>query len=218
MICPSAEFSFMGEPIIESGTYHFDLIDRFGCDSIYVVTIDYYDQPEVVSRQDTTIRKGSTVKARTLHYQGDGLKFEWYINETKSHGDVRSFEQEFYDEALVRVKVEDEHSCFAEDAFRIKVESDCPESLVSAANIISPNGDGANDYFEIRTSNEVSIELVEVYNRWGEVVFRSNDISRLWDGTFRGESCNPDVYTYYTRAYCSPGNGFTKYGNVTLIK
>jgi len=95
----------------------------------------------------------------------------------------------------------------------------CDEGLVEVPNFITPNNDGANDKFEIRHTNIEELGLMRVYNRWGELVFETDNPSfNFWDGTFRGKELNPGVYVYYLEVYCRDRTLFLKKGNVTIIK
>jgi gliding motility-associated-like protein len=95
----------------------------------------------------------------------------------------------------------------------------CDEGAVEVPNFITPNNDGANDKFEIRYSNIEELGLLRIFNRWGELVFETDDPSfEFWDGTFRGQELNPGVYVYYLEVYCKDRSLFLKKGNVTIIK
>ena len=59
--------------------------------------------------------------------------------------------------------------------------------------------------------------LFIVYNRWGEEVFRTENISDCWDGTFKGEALTPDVFAYYLEVYC-PDDVYVAQGDVTLLR
>jgi gliding motility-associated-like protein len=61
-------------------------------------------------------------------------------------------------------------------------------------NIFSPDGDGVNDRFEVGAIGIDNYEI-SIYNRWGNLVFRSNDIDDSWDGKFQGEYVMAGVYT-----------------------
>jgi gliding motility-associated-like protein len=60
----------------------------------------------------------------------------------------------------------------------------------------SPNGDGINDFWEIDRIDEYPNAVVEVYTRWGQLVFRSVGYSRPWNGTFNGEQLPIGTYYY----------------------
>ena len=66
--------------------------------------------------------------------------------------------------------------------------------------------------------DELSLVTFIVYDRWGEEVFKANNIRDGWDGTFRGEECPPDVFGYYLDVVCPDGEHFIRKGNVTLFR
>jgi len=64
----------------------------------------------------------------------------------------------------------------------------------------TPNGDGVNDFFGVKAEGIKTFNL-QIFNRWGEVVFESENINNLWDGSFKGERIkNTDVYVYQVKA------------------
>lgn len=108
--------------------------------------------------------------------------------------------------------------CKANDSIRIEVvPPPCGRPLVFIPNAFTPNGDGQNDVLFVRGTNLTDVYLT-VYNRWGEMVFETNDINMGWDGYFRGELLNPDVYGYYLRCRCEGGEEYFEKGNVTLLR
>jgi len=70
---------------------------------------------------------------------------------------------------------------------------------IELINVITPNGDGVNDVLDtgLRGQLEECIEM-EVFNRWGEIVFRSSGSNTLWDGrTPAGQLVTAGVYFYF---------------------
>lgn len=61
------------------------------------------------------------------------------------------------------------------------------------------------------------MELI-IYNRWGQEIFKTDDINKGWDGTFNGVDLAPDTYAYYLRVLCINAEEYRKRGNVTLIR
>jgi gliding motility-associated-like protein len=60
-----------------------------------------------------------------------------------------------------------------------------PYSLY-APNAFSPDGDGINDFFSI-SGQSLSDFQIEVYNRWGQMVYKSKNISDNWNGKYNGK-------------------------------
>jgi gliding motility-associated-like protein len=82
----------------------------------------------------------------------------------------------------------------------------------------TPNGDGRNDVFAplgIRFAKSVS---VEIWNRWGQLVFSSTDPAKGWDGNFQGSEAQTGVYAVLLKYTMYNGEDKTKKGNVTLIR
>jgi gliding motility-associated-like protein len=86
-------------------------------------------------------------------------------------------------------------------------------------NAFTPDGDGINDVFKPVLQGVLSEGyLFEIFNRWGEVVFRTNDVNAGWDGGFSGKPANIDTYVWIVRGYYTGNIGFSEEGNVTLIR
>jgi gliding motility-associated-like protein len=59
---------------------------------------------------------------------------------------------------------------------------------------------------------------LKVFDRWGELVFSSNDPKIGWDGTYKGKAADPGVFVYYLKVVCYNKEEFFKKGNITLIR
>lgn len=97
------------------------------------------------------------------------------------------------------------------------ITADCSPSSVYVPNTFTPNGDGHNDILYAR-SNFISKVYFAVYDRWGQKVFDTNDLSVGWNGIFNNKPCNPDVFGWYLEYTCNDGKTSFKKGNVTLIR
>ncbi len=87
-------------------------------------------------------------------------------------------------------------------------------------NAFSPNGDGSNDFFEIfGTLEQIQYLAVQVFNRWGEKVYESNEHHFRWDGTYRGEKIPTGVYTYQLKLTFLDGQrDELRKGSVTVLR
>jgi len=96
----------------------------------------------------------------------------------------------------------------------------CPDDLVNVPTAFSPDGDGMNDLLQLFPSSAIrEIEMFRVYNRWGAVVFQTNDINEYWDGTLNGKVQPNGVYIYSLEYPCEvDGRMIRKAGDVTLIR
>jgi len=100
----------------------------------------------------------------------------------------------------------------------ISEPSDTEVSKLLIPNAFSPNGDGINDIFKIANFTNQKLIEFKVFNRWGTILFTTEDPSSGWDGTFKGKDEPFGVYGYVIRiAY--PQNVVETYkGTVTLLR
>ncbi|CAN5818712.1 hypothetical protein BH11BAC7_BH11BAC7_12280 [soil metagenome] len=84
-------------------------------------------------------------------------------------------------------------------------------------NAFSPNGDGQNDILLVRGYNIAAMHLL-IYDRWGGLMFESNDQANGWDGTFKGQAVSTAVFAYSFQATLANGSEIMKKGNISLIR
>lgn len=85
---------------------------------------------------------------------------------------------------------------------------------LSVPNIFTPNQDGINDFFKINGLQNG--DKVSVFNRWGQLVFKTKDINEFWDGTtLKGSPCPDGVYFYIIEQKASTE---TKKGTIHLMR
>ncbi|MBL7882981.1 MAG: CotH kinase family protein, partial [Bacteroidia bacterium] len=89
-------------------------------------------------------------------------------------------------------------------------------SEVGIPTAFSPNNDGVNDMLFVLGS--VSDIDFAVYNRWGQMVFRTTDRAVGWDGTFNGQKLNPGVFAYRLSGKLPDGTQIERKGNITLVR
>jgi gliding motility-associated-like protein len=114
--------------------------------------------------------------------------------------------------------------------YRVVAYSESDISIQSASNELSlyqplklyvptafsPNGDGLNDTFGAVGEGIEDYKLI-VYNRWGEVVFASNNINQKWDGDYQGSPVSFGAYSYQLFAYGKEFGEVNKSGAVIVI-
>ena len=93
----------------------------------------------------------------------------------------------------------------------------CNDLNVFVPNTFTPNGDNEDDVLFVR-SNELIELYFAVYNRWGQLVFETTDITKGWDGMYKGMKADPAVFAWYLHAKCYNGDEIKKKGNTTLIR
>jgi gliding motility-associated-like protein len=106
-----------------------------------------------------------------------------------------------------------------EDSVTKTIKVDLP-SKMEVPNIFTPNGDGNNDVFFLKTANLGQINCV-IVDRWGNKVYEtvSNTGNIAWDGKdLNGKECAAGVYFYVIKATGKDDKAYQAKGNVTLVR
>ncbi len=99
------------------------------------------------------------------------------------------------------------------------INVEIPSSLI-VPNVFTPNGDGANDLFFLRATNQEEISIT-IVDRWGKLVYElsSSKGNVEWDGTNQqGKECAEGVYTYVLKTRGKDGTENDLSGTITLIR
>jgi gliding motility-associated-like protein len=118
------------------------------------------------------------------------------------------------------ISVIDSNGCTARADVQVIVL--CKGAKIFVPNTFSPNGDGSNDVFYPRGTGLDRAKSLRVFNRWGEVVFEQRDFPvnnalSGWNGRYKGNKPQPDVYVYQIELYCENGEIVRFDGNIALI-
>jgi gliding motility-associated-like protein len=117
---------------------------------------------------------------------------------------------------IFQVIGENEFGCQDTASITIEVISQKEPAL---PNIFTPNGDGMNDNFQLLFAGSNIVEYkLEVYARWGQLVFETSDPNAGWDGNYEEKPAPSDVYVYQMSYRLSDGTSKSESGEVTLLR
>jgi gliding motility-associated-like protein len=158
-----------------------------GCSWTDSLRIEIFDPPKPNLGLDTTLCEGVLL---TLQADGPAQAYQWQDGSTGS-----SFDVEF---PGVYVLSAFEGPCVARDTIVVDFRR-CTVFNAFLPNAFSPNGDGINDAFRPFLPPDVTIidYTFRVFDRWGNLVFETDQIDREWDGTFRGNLLPQGVFLYF---------------------
>jgi gliding motility-associated-like protein len=138
-------------------------------------------------------------------------KYLWQDNSSLPYFQVQ-------EEDTYTVGVWDEWGCFGVDT--IVLERQCP-TKVYAPTAFSPNKDGINDLFFLYGDDILAFDL-KIADRWGNIVFKTNNFQEGWNGQYLGIDLDPGIYVWMAtiEGYRRNGKTFieTKSGTVALIR
>lgn len=91
-------------------------------------------------------------------------------------------------------------------------------TTIHPPSAFSPNNDGVNDLFIVNIYDNLIQFKLRVFNRWGELVFDSNDQYLGWDGKYNNADQEIGTYIFVVEGVNNKGASFRETGNVTLIR
>ena len=91
-----------------------------------------------------------------------------------------------------------------------------PYMSIYIPNSFTPNGDGLNDTFGIYGESINNFNM-QIFNRWGQIIFESNNVTETWDGTYDGRSVPQGAYVYRVTSQGVSGKNTAKNGTVSII-
>lgn len=194
------------------------LSNEYGCDldtSVQVNIFDFSPPLEIMPVIDT-ILQGESVQLEAT--DRPGYTYSWSPATTLSEADVYNPIASPEETTSYQLFITDANGCTNTASATVVIfDSPCIRPYVFVPNVFSPNGDLLNDTWGIEAYAVESLHI-EVYNRWGEKIFESNDVNNRWDGSFEGKALPPDVYGYYVELKCIGGESFVEKGNVSLMR
>jgi len=183
-----------------------------GCGSdTALVTLTVYPLPVLnMGTKNVTVLEGGQIKLNPSFVYGNDLSYLWTPASYLSSDTAYSPVSKPLDDIRYTFTVTGEGGCSVSDTLFIKVLKS-PE----IPNAFSPNGDGVNDTWNIKYLESYPGATVDVFNRYGQVVFRSFGYNRPWDGTSNGQLLPIGTYYYII----NPKNGKPMYtGSITIIR
>jgi gliding motility-associated-like protein len=151
-----------------------------------------------------------------------GGYFEWtWQNQTTQQSTLTTtltWYQEGTNEATVIYYV---NGCISNPQTSTVTISHCPETLIFIPNSFTPDGDEYNNTFQpIFTSGFDPYDFnMVIFNRWGEIIFETNDAKVGWDGTYQGKVVKEGTYIWeIVFGDEIDDSRYVKHGNVTLFK
>ena len=193
--------------IVSSGSCGTDTLD---------VTVTVQAPPTATVSPDQTMDLGDKIYL----VASGGTAYSWEPNNGLTCSDCPSPVASPTATTSYTVMVTDANGCTDSAFVTLTVESKCGEDGgLFIPNAFSPNGDGENDVFMIRSlPGCVKIISFTIFDRWGDKVFETTEDDFSWDGVVNIKSYNSAVFSYFLEAKMINGEEIIRTGNVTLVR
>ena len=201
----------------QAGTYAVSLIASGGCKEVTSIT-EITIAPPVITNQSIDLCQGDSVQVNGKYVNEAGIYKDTLagatcdsivittvslnplqqitidsvlcIGDSLILGNLKILEAGTYKDTLKG------QSCI--DLYTYNITSKTCVCELVIPNAFTPNGDGRNDLLKpfVDCANNITSFSLMIYNRWGELMFESDNEKKSWDGTFNGKSAPSDTYVY----------------------
>lgn len=204
------------------GKYSVQVTDAHGC-KVFMpqpISIGKYERlpylDAYAAQPILFLGQGTTLHASSL--PADTLSYVWYPNIWMENANLPVATILPQDSFTYYVRATDSYGCETIDTVKVEVyEWVCGDPFIFIPTAFTPNKDGKNDMLYIKSHVITDLQFA-IYDRWGEKLFETMDITKGWDGTYQGKALQPQVLVYYLEATCLNQEKFTSKGNITIIK
>ena len=186
-LCEGESIQVNGHTYATSGHYKDTLLNANGCDSI--VSTDLQVNVNTLMTQEIKICNGHSITINQHTYTTSGVYTDTISNASGC-------------DSIIITSLDVDYS--ADGNFFI-------------ANVFTPNNDNLNDCFGVNYWKDIQEIKFIIYNRWGQVVFATDQVWDCWNGNYKGENAEQGVYFYFIKAKTTCGEVIYK-GDVTLLR
>jgi len=118
-------------------------------------------------------------------------------------------------EQLFTIEIITESGCLTIDTQLVKIVK---QISIYVPTAFTPDGDGENDLLRPTMYGIKTLNYFRVYNRWGQLMFLSNNSLQGWDGRFTGTAQASQTYVWSLEAIGADGNMYIRKGSSILIR
>ena len=149
-----------------------------------------------------------------------GFNYDWYFDNLGTSTQVNpsfTFPTDDGGTYNVCLNVTSANGCVDSICHEIVIN---PEFLLYVPNTFTPDGDGVNDYFMPVISGEMEEEYeLMIFNRWGELIYYTEIVTKGWDGKHKDVDAKEDVYVWKIKVKSAQdGDKKAFYGHVNLLR
>lgn len=200
-----------------SSTYALKVTDENGCNNKLVFDSIFIQQPAPPIQWDTTVVIGQPIPLNA--YVGNNYTYTWTPVVSYLNCDTCYLPNPISSTTIditYSVAIQDTMFC-ATRSNKYTVHIDIITSI-DVPTAFTPNGDGTNDIIYPDGWGIKKLLYFKIYNRWGQLLFESNDIKVGWNGIFNGVPQNMETYVYQVSVETYKNEVLSKSGTIKLIR
>lgn len=177
-----------------------------------IVNVEVLAAPELEVGPDTIVYSGHPVQM----WAYGAVSYLWEPDQSLTDATIPNPIAEPPQTVQYIVTGTNESGCKSIDTALVYIIPSCFQFV--EINAFSPNGDGVNDNFRFITSGDDELVNMEIYNRWGQRIYQTNDLQKGWDGT-DGNGLEQEIGSYIYKIWTQcDGILQSLSGSVTLLR
>lgn len=178
-------------------------------DTVVTYFVGVNPLPTITTIADTNLTIQQSITLTTV----GGVSYYWIPDLNLSCNGCSSPIASPIESTTYNVIVTDSNGCVSSKSIHIDVL--IPDLFIPTG--FSPNNDGVNDVIFVRSLSIASMSL-QIFDRWGGLVFESSKQEKGWDGTANGKKLDAGVYVFKFEATLLSGDKIEQSGNITLFR
>ncbi|HLP13925.1 MAG TPA: PKD domain-containing protein [Flavobacteriales bacterium] len=215
-------FSFQQNPIhgfVNDGQYYVSLTVTTSDGCVFTDTLDYpvtvYPQPVAGFNADPVTTSIYQPEIQFQDLSMDAVFYEWDFGDF-NHSNLANPEHYYTTTGTFNVMqiVTNNYGCSDTAIHPIII---LEEPTFYAPNAVTPDGDGLNEVFQPMAYGLTDYHLY-IFDRWGELLFETTDITQPWDCTYKGQLVKHDVYVWRVILHTITGDAQEHRGHVTVVR
>lgn len=176
---------------LSEGSYDIKVVDENKCTIVEKIEVIQPDklEPDLTTLVNNSICPNSTDGEITLLAKGGTPPYNylWEVNPELNSSTISGLSKGDY-----TLTITDANNCSSQK--NISIDEFIPRVKIPSA--FSPNSDGVNDTFSVVSSCFLEDFSMRIFNRWGNVVFSTNDVQEEWNGNYKNNEAPSSSYSY----------------------
>lgn len=190
--------------------------NQYDCFDSTEMSIKIAKQPVSDLQKDTLLIIGESLYIHNDSTNPAGFTYEWSPDSGLNCVNCPNPLAKPMSTTLYILNIQDPLGCYSiYDSVLISIKEAYTLNIPKA---FTPNNDGNNDVVYARGWGIKELLEFKIYNRWGELVFESNDVNTGWDGYYNDKLQGTETYVYIVRALMYDDQIISKKGNISLIR